>query len=268
MASTGGTDKFTVIVRELNAADHTHGLKGIIAKLTGSSDDGSWITKVVTVTISKVAAGGSGAIPDGGSSTPTKHDAGLSDDFILPSAPTGRTLNVRDYGATSNNSANNDATAIQNAIKAATAGDTVYIPNGTYHVSSVITLKSGVSLIGESREGTILAGKFASSVYAVVRVPAGVNDLTISSFSIIKSSGASFKAGVSLGSEGSTLVSRIAVKDLRIENFQRFGVQLTNAYQVLVDGNQIRNASAPVSYTHLTLPTMSLVCRSRWSPYH
>ena len=23
-----------------------------------------------------------------------------------------------------------------------------------------------------------------------------------------------------------------------------------------------------VSYTHLTLPTMSLVCISRWSPYH
>ena len=26
--------------------------------------------------------------------------------------------------------------------------------------------------------------------------------------------------------------------------------------------------AAAVSYTHLTLPTMSLVCRSRWSPYH
>ena len=24
----------------------------------------------------------------------------------------------------------------------------------------------------------------------------------------------------------------------------------------------------PVSYTHLTLPTMSGLCRSRWSPYH
>ena len=23
-----------------------------------------------------------------------------------------------------------------------------------------------------------------------------------------------------------------------------------------------------VSYTHLTLPTMASVCRSRWSPYH
>ena len=26
--------------------------------------------------------------------------------------------------------------------------------------------------------------------------------------------------------------------------------------------------NSPVSYTHLTLPTMRLRCRSRWSPYH
>ena len=25
---------------------------------------------------------------------------------------------------------------------------------------------------------------------------------------------------------------------------------------------------APVSYTHLTLPTILRSCRSRWSPYH
>ena len=29
-----------------------------------------------------------------------------------------------------------------------------------------------------------------------------------------------------------------------------------------------KEVAEPVSYTHLTLPTMSLVCRSRWSPYH
>ena len=28
------------------------------------------------------------------------------------------------------------------------------------------------------------------------------------------------------------------------------------------------NEVYPVSYTHLTLPTTRLVCRSRWSPYH
>ena len=33
-------------------------------------------------------------------------------------------------------------------------------------------------------------------------------------------------------------------------------------------GAYILSKRQPVSYTHLTLPTMSLVCRSRWSPYH
>ena len=28
------------------------------------------------------------------------------------------------------------------------------------------------------------------------------------------------------------------------------------------------NFSIPVSYTHLTLPTKPMMCRSRWSPYH
>ena len=28
------------------------------------------------------------------------------------------------------------------------------------------------------------------------------------------------------------------------------------------------HCSIPVSYTHLTLPTTPLMCRSRWSPYH
>ena len=27
-------------------------------------------------------------------------------------------------------------------------------------------------------------------------------------------------------------------------------------------------SSHPVSYTHLTLPTNTVTCRSRWSPYH
>ena len=28
------------------------------------------------------------------------------------------------------------------------------------------------------------------------------------------------------------------------------------------------HSEGPVSYTHLTLPTIRLTCRSRWSPYH
>ena len=32
--------------------------------------------------------------------------------------------------------------------------------------------------------------------------------------------------------------------------------------------SEIKENVQAVSYTHLTLPTISLVCRSRWSPYH
>ena len=31
---------------------------------------------------------------------------------------------------------------------------------------------------------------------------------------------------------------------------------------------RIASLVQPVSYTHLTLPTICLTCRSRWSPYH
>ena len=42
---------------------------------------------------------------------------------------------------------------------------------------------------------------------------------------------------------------------------------------VLVDESGItiitpRAEMGPVSYTHLTLPTNRVACRSRWSPYH
>ena len=39
----------------------------------------------------------------------------------------------------------------------------------------------------------------------------------------------------------------------------------TNTFQGIF---MVTIAWTPVSYTHLTLPTMSTTCRSRWSPYH
>ena len=34
------------------------------------------------------------------------------------------------------------------------------------------------------------------------------------------------------------------------------------------DGSTVEFDAVPVSYTHLTLPTIAAECRSRWSPYH
>ena len=44
--------------------------------------------------------------------------------------------------------------------------------------------------------------------------------------------------------------------------------QYTLAMVIYTIGSAIFNVCVPVSYTHLTLPTILRSCRSRWSPYH
>ncbi|OJZ68467.1 hypothetical protein BRW64_02510 [Mycolicibacterium diernhoferi] len=60
LAGTGGTDTFTVTIAETNAAEHIHGFNGFINRLLGKND-GSTITKDVTVTISPVVPTDNGA---------------------------------------------------------------------------------------------------------------------------------------------------------------------------------------------------------------
>lgn len=256
LAASGGTDTFTVTVTTPNPPET--GLRALWSALIRTLTFGlvqpavsTTVTQTVTVTVPKTAGV---VIEDPVGPTPVRPPgtiyAGLSDPFQMPTASTGKTLNVRDYGATSNRSSDNDAVAIQKAINAAQAGDVVYIPNGTYHIKTTISLKTGVSLIGESRDATVLATAFSvwshlfSNPHAVLHAARGVNDLTLSSFTITQATGKSYDAGVRLGGEGDIQVSRIAVKDLYIEKHRRFGVQLQNAYQVLVSGNVIRDASA------------------------
>ena len=50
------------------------------------------------------------------------------------------------------------------------------------------------------------------------------------------------------------------VNDLYSENYT------TLKKEIKEDRNKWKHV--PVSYTHLTLPTIPFECRSRWSPYH
>jgi parallel beta-helix repeat protein len=173
-------------------------------------------------------------------------DAGLTTAFVTPAPPTGRSLNVLNYGATPNNSSNNDVTAIQSAINAAVAGDEVYIPDGVYDLkgSTSINLKTRVSVRCQS-QNAVLAGQYSAAPHAVLYAAPGVSDLRLSNCRITKTSGSTYQSGVRLGNQGTgALTSRIAVSGMLIEKHQRFGVLLQNTYQALVEGNTIKNASA------------------------
>lgn len=174
----------------------------------------------------------------------TRYDAGLSEPFQMPDARIGVTRNVLDYRATPDMSSDDDAVAIGRAIRAAKAGDVVYLPDGIYHVKSTITLRTGVSLVGQSRDKTVLAGAYRSPANSVIYAAPGVNNLTITSFQVTSAWGRGFDAGIRLGAERGGQVSRIAVRDLLIDRHLRFGVQLQNTSHVLVTDNVIRDAAA------------------------
>ncbi|HZG78342.1 MAG TPA: glycosyl hydrolase family 28-related protein, partial [Paenibacillus sp.] len=84
-------------------------------------------------------------------------NVGIALTLLLPVIPAqsalAATINVTAYGANGGDGAD-DRAAIQNAINAASAGDTVYIPNGTYYLASGgLVGKTGIKIQGESRNG-------------------------------------------------------------------------------------------------------------------
>jgi len=184
--------------------------------------------------------------------TTLAYDSGLNAAFQMPTASTGAVRNILSYGATSNNSSNDDATAIKNAIAASSAGDQVYIPNGTFHLKTRdIKLKTGVSIVGQSMTGAILVAQFSDQGTdnpnsRVFRADPGVNNLTLENFRIQMGTGQTMQYGLYLGSgsSGVSNVSRIAAKNLSIEGFEKFAIAIRNGDNVLVQGCDIKNATA------------------------
>jgi hypothetical protein len=69
----------------------------------------------------------------------------------------GAVANVLDFGATGDG-VTNDTAAFTAAIAALTRGQTLYIPKGTYVVTSTLTINKSINIVGES--------KFDSIIYA------------------------------------------------------------------------------------------------------
>ncbi|MGO4537908.1 fibronectin type III domain-containing protein [Paenibacillus sp. 2TAB19] len=84
--------------------------------------------------------------------------------MLLPILPVpavfAATLDITSYGAAGNDTVS-DSAAIQAAVDAASSGDTVLIPAGTFYLTSTVNGKSGVKITGANRDTSII--KFNSS---------------------------------------------------------------------------------------------------------
>jgi parallel beta-helix repeat protein len=169
-------------------------------------------------------------------------DAGLNMTWKNPSSFNGTTRNILNYGATSNNSSNDDATAIQNAINASSSGDIVYIPNGRFDIKKTIYPKSGVAIHGQSRDNAKIYTKLNSGDTAI-RVYTTRNNIELKNFTIRYSSGNTLKYPISIGSTSGSRPYRIRIKNLRIKVFERYGIVVRNARHIKIEDCRIHDAT-------------------------
>jgi len=124
------------------------------------------------------------------------------------------------------NDGGQDYASIQEAIDAASPGDTINIPSGTYFENIVID--KSIKLIGENNETTIIDGSRSSNV---IYVTAG--NVEISGFTIQNSGKGDWDAGLQLVSDYNTVYNNIFTSN---EN----GI-LVGSFERTSKGNTISN---------------------------
>ncbi len=120
---------------------------------------------------------------------------------------------------------------IQSAIDASETGDVISVSEGTYYENVVLT-KSGIVIMGQNKEKTIIDGQKTGSV---IRIE--TNDVTISGFTIRNNGGSGKEdAGVSLYNANNNMIANSIV----VNNTAGIAIYSSSNNNVIA-GNYIRS---------------------------
>jgi Pectate lyase superfamily protein len=146
---------------------------------------------------------------------------------------TGAPVNVMDYGAKGNGTTD-DTAAIQAAINAcASVGNTVYLPAGTYKITSALSMITGVNLMGAGDTETIIQANACDGIhYAYV---SAFNNSTISDLQIQGVNAAAY-IGINQPFTSSYLneIHGLTIRNVFVTYFN-IGIQLTDMWDSLID---------------------------------
>lgn len=166
--------------------------------------------------------------------------------FVFLNPVQAATLNVTAYGAVTND-AGDDRAAIQGAINAAAAGDTVLFPMGTFRLSGAVYPKSGIRLEGAAAGGSVLlyVGGGLSEIIGI----GGLTNVTVTSLTLDGNGSTAVKDGI-LASNSSGL----RLENLIIRNFGNApegprGIRFEpNVNDSIITGNRIENIGAGTAW--------------------
>lgn len=148
--------------------------------------------------------------------------------------PESVNLNVMDYGAFNDGtSASTTTTAITNAISdaAASGGQKVYLPAGTYLVNSTINVPGGVTLYGDGAEKTIISSSTNQIILNLIEGSGAYATLgpKIRDIQILGSTGVgSNQIGVKVDDD--LYISSSEVRDVRILNCGSHGLYVGKTF--------------------------------------
>jgi PKD repeat protein len=168
--------------------------------------------------------------------------------LLLPALPMpavfASVINVTAFGANGTDE-HDDLAGIQAAIDSASAGETVYIPAGTYFVSDSIESKSDVNLAGESRDTTII--KYTGESVGYLLSLNGRSRVEVSQLTLDGNGNANADGGITAddtlaaGSGGHQLHHNRIINMTREEGFGPFGILVAHTDNVVITDNDFSN---------------------------
>lgn len=159
---------------------------------------------------------------------------------VIPApAAFAATVNVTAYGANGGDSAD-DLTAIQNAINAAASGDTVYVPSGTYYLSGSLQGKTGIKLLGQGRDTTIL--KYNGTGTGAMVSLNNTNNVEIGALTLDANNSMTLDAGIWSEPGSGHNIHDNRIKNLaKTSGFAPFGILMSAAPNVTIKNNDFVN---------------------------
>jgi len=117
-----------------------------------------------------------------------------------------------------------DTSCIQAAVNACTSG-TVYLPAGTYKITSSITIaaKTGIRFVGAGKRSTHLVYSGAAGVMLDIQ---GVRESTFSDFSLLGNSGTSDTTGIKYNGVSPNTSQNNSFERLYFENYFSYGIRI------------------------------------------
>jgi chitodextrinase len=163
--------------------------------------------------------------------------------LLLPLIPAttayAASLDVTSYGANGTDTGD-DSAALQAAVNAASSGDTVFIPNGTYYLGSAVSGKSGVKITGQSRDNTIIeySSSTANTFFSLYNLSgAEVSSMTLDA----NNSTVPQSAVVSENGSGNKILN-LTVKDFGMTSgFGPFALYGVNTDNLTIKDNVVTN---------------------------